>query len=93
MAFYVYILQSEQDGTFYKGYTEQPLERLKQHNNQESSYTSSKVPWKLVGLLVFATKKEALIKEKKLKKYSKESLISLINSTQNILQHYLASVG
>ena len=68
MAFYVYILQTEQDGTFYKGYTEQPLERLKQHNNQESSYTSSKVPWKLVGLLVFATKKEALIKEKKLKK-------------------------
>ena len=85
MPFYVYIIQSEKDNSFYKGFTENPANRLLQHNNGESLYTSKKIPWKLVCLLLFETKHEALIKEKKLKKYSTVSLVALINSTQNIL--------
>ncbi|MBK7958485.1 MAG: GIY-YIG nuclease family protein [Bacteroidetes bacterium] len=70
MNFYVYIIQSERDGTFYKGYTEYPALRIEQHNLGECTYTSNKTPWKLVALLQFESKREALIKEKKLKKYS-----------------------
>ena len=93
MAYYVYIIQSFADNTFYKGYTEQPLKRLTQHNAGEMNYTSKKTPWKLVGLLIFASKKEALIAEKKLKKHDHQRLLSFINSDRNKLEEYLGSVG
>ncbi|HRO43269.1 MAG TPA: GIY-YIG nuclease family protein [Flavipsychrobacter sp.] len=59
MAFYVYIIQSLKDDSFYKGYSEHPYERLEQHNGDDSKYTSHKTPWKLVCLLVFETKRGA----------------------------------
>jgi putative endonuclease len=83
MPFYVYIIQSQKDNSFYKGFSENPYQRLDQHNNAESHYTSTKIPWVLVCLLEFDTKTEALIKERKLKKYSTASLIALIQSSQN----------
>ena len=85
MKFYVYIIQSSLDNSYYKGFSLDPYSRLEQHNLGESSYTSNKIPWKLVCILSFDTKKEALIKEKKLKKYFTQSLVALINSTQNLL--------
>jgi putative endonuclease len=85
MPFYVYIIQSQKDNSFYKGFSESPYQRLDQHNNGESQYTSSKVPWLLVCLLEFDSKTEALIKERKLKKYSNASLTALIKSSQNKL--------
>jgi putative endonuclease len=44
MPFYVYIIQSKKDNSFYKGFSENPYQRLDQHNNGESHYTSSKIP-------------------------------------------------
>jgi putative endonuclease len=44
MAYYVYILQSELDKTYYKGFTENPIKRLGQHNAGEMTYTSRKIP-------------------------------------------------
>ncbi|MBK8610379.1 MAG: GIY-YIG nuclease family protein [Chitinophagaceae bacterium] len=82
---YVYIRQSQKDNSFYKGFSENPYQRLHQHNNGESPYTSSKVPWVLACLLEFDSKTEALIKERKLKKYSNASLNALIRSSQNKL--------
>ena len=93
MPHYVYIIQSEADNSFYKGYTEQPLKRLAQHNAGEMNYSSKKMPWKLVGLLIFDTKQAALIAEKKLKKYDHQRLLALINSDRNRLQEYLDSLG
>ena len=88
MPYYVYIIQSQVDQTFYKGYTEQPLKRLAQHNAGEMNYSSKKIPWKLVALFSFQTKKEALIAEKKLKKYDHSRLAALINSNRNIQKEY-----
>ncbi len=93
MAFYVYIIQSQIDHSFYKGFSENPLKRLEQHNAGEMNYTSKKTPWTTVGLLIFETKKEALIAEKKLKKYDHSRLLALINSNKNILNKYLESLG
>jgi putative endonuclease len=70
MPFYVYIIQSGKDQSFYKGFSEQPLIRLLQHNNGECNYTSLKLPWRLIYVEELLTKKEALIREKALKKYS-----------------------
>jgi len=61
MKFYVYIIQSSLDNSYYKGFSLDPYSRLEQHNLGESSYTSNKIPWKLVCILSFETKKEALI--------------------------------
>ena len=44
MIYYVYIIQSQLDLSFYKGYTTHPNLRLEQHNNGESDYTSKKCP-------------------------------------------------
>jgi putative endonuclease len=88
--FYVYILISEKDSSYYKGVSENPLSRLYFHNEGKSTYTSKKLPWKLVGLFEFETKSEALVKEQKLKKYPTKSLEALIISNKNILQQYLS---
>ena len=67
MAFYVYIIKSLRDQSYYKGFTENPIIRLKRHNNAESKYTRNKMPWKFVYLEYFERKKEALVREKHLK--------------------------
>ncbi len=83
MSFVVYIIQSEIDGTYYKGYTRNIEYRLAQHNNGESRYTSRKMPWRLVYLEHFETKREAIIREKEIKRYNSVYLRILIDNYQN----------
>ena len=86
MGYYVYILQSQVDQTFYNGFTENPNHRIMQHNNGEMTYSSRKMPWKIVCLLEYPTKKEALMAERKIKKYDTSRLLVLVNSVKNIHQ-------
>ena len=67
MAYLVLIIQSELDNSYYKGFSLNPLQRIIQHNNPESTYTSYKIPWKPVYIEILETKKEALIRGKYLK--------------------------
>ncbi|WP_369327737.1 GIY-YIG nuclease family protein [Danxiaibacter flavus] len=87
--FYIYIIQSEIDNSFYKGYSENPAQRLIQHNNKESHYTSSKVPWRLVYVELMSSKREALIRERNLKKATRERLRALIAGPKNIVGQFL----
>ncbi|WP_369327739.1 GIY-YIG nuclease family protein [Danxiaibacter flavus] len=87
--FNVYIIQSEIDNSFYKGYSENPAQRLTQHNNKESHYTSSKVPWRLVYVELMSSKREALIRERNLKKATLERLRTLIVGPKNIVGQFL----
>ena len=80
MGYFVYIIQSEIDDTYDKGFTENPEQRIRQHNNGESRYTSTKMPWKLVYLEEFETKREALIREKKIKRFNSQYLKGLIEN-------------
>ncbi|MBS1927893.1 MAG: GIY-YIG nuclease family protein [Bacteroidetes bacterium] len=80
MPFYVYIIQSQKFKSFYKGFSENPLTRLQQHNKGEALYTSSKRPWILVYVEEFESKKLALIREKNLKKATTERIKALLNS-------------
>jgi putative endonuclease len=48
MSWLVYILQSEVDGDYYKGVTQNIETRLLEHNSGESKFTSTKLPWNLV---------------------------------------------
>ena len=56
----VYILRSEQTGSYYYGFTEQDVnDRVQEHNDEKSSYTKKYRPWKLIWFAVFQTKKQA----------------------------------
>ncbi len=64
---FVYILQSEKTKKFYVGYTSELKQRLKQHNKGKVKSTKANIPYKLIYFEGFRSKKDALIREKKLK--------------------------
>ena len=74
MPYFVYILYSEKSDLYYKGFTENPEQRLLAHNSDDSYFTSGKGPWEIVYLKEFPTKREALIEEKRLKKLNRKSI-------------------
>jgi len=91
MDYYVYIIQSEQSGVYYKGYTSYPILRLEEHNGGQSRYTSGKGPWQMVYLEKMADKKAALIREKQIKRSNHNYLQWLICSDLNIVNQFISS--
>ena len=83
MKHYVYIIQSELDNSYYKGYSLNPIKRLEEHNLGGSTYTSNKIPWKLIYVEEFENKTEALIRERSLKKYSRKQINDLIKTDRS----------
>ena len=74
MPFYVYILQSLKDGSYYIGSTNNLEDRIERHNQGRSQYTKAKRPWKLVYSEEHpdrsgAVKRENQIKNRKSKEY------------------------
>jgi len=67
MAYFVYILQSERDGSYYIGHTSNLEDRLKRHNEGRSVYTRAKVPWKLVHQEGFDSRSDAMKREREIK--------------------------
>ncbi len=84
--YYVYIIQSSVDGSFYKGFTTDYLKRLQAHNEGKSTYTAHKIPWKLVYLEKFDSKTEALKKELMLKRQNANYLNWLIQQPNNLIK-------
>jgi putative endonuclease len=68
--YFVYIIKSQKDSTFYTGLTDNVKERIIQHNNGESNYTKSRIPWGLVWVGIFPGKQKAAEFEKYLKSAS-----------------------
>jgi putative endonuclease len=89
MQYYVYILQSENDNSFYKGFSRNPAERLVQHNNGETQSTKHLIPWKLVYVEQMPSKKDAIIREKNLKKADRARIIALIQHSKNIVDQFI----
>jgi len=67
MVYFVYILQSEANLSFYKGSTDNLVRRLDQHNAGKNFSTMRFVPWRLVWYTVKETKSDAVRLEMKLK--------------------------
>lgn len=65
--FYVYILESEVDKSWYIGYTNDITRRIQEHNNGESYYTKRKMPWRIMYYEVSFNKFDAIAREKYLK--------------------------
>ena len=70
MSYFVYIIKSLKDNSFYIGSTNDLDRRLSEHNQGLSKYTSAKTPWDLVysesfGDVTAARKREYFLKKQR----------------------------
>jgi len=70
MIYFVYIIQSKKDSSYYTGFTTDVKKRLKEHNFGSAKYSSSKIPFVLKWYCAFPDKKRAYDFEKYLKSHS-----------------------
>ena len=75
MAFYVYIIQSELDGSYYVGSTQDISERLERHNQGRSKYTKAKRPWQLVYSEEYQDRSSAVKRENEIKRQKNKDYI------------------
>jgi len=81
MPFFVYIIQSQKDNSFYIGQTNNIQDRLSRHNQGRSQYTKPKRPWKLLYSEEFETRSEAVKREVEFKAFHrKDILLQIISS-------------
>lgn len=64
---YVYILQSDKDGHFYIGQTNNLKERLKRHNDGQVKSTKNRRPLRIIYFESYKSRKEAVKRESYLK--------------------------
>lgn len=81
MEYWVYILQSEKDESYYIGYTSDIEERLKRHNHGKSLYTKTKLPWKLIYQEEFLSRSEAMKREREIKRMKSREYIERLVRT------------
>ena len=65
--FYTYILKSLKDASFYIGSCDDLDCRMSKHSDGWSKYTASRRPWRLKYFEAYATRKEAMKRERYLK--------------------------
>ena len=83
MRFYVYIIQSDYDGSYYIGSTNNLTDRIERHNQGRSKYTKPKRPWRLVYCEEFASRSEAQKSELEIKnRKSRDFIESLIRTSR-----------
>ena len=61
---YTYILKSVKFIKYYTGYTDNLENRLEKHNNGKSLYSSRYKPWRIIYFEEFASKNDAIKREK-----------------------------
>ncbi|MCX6739630.1 MAG: GIY-YIG nuclease family protein [Candidatus Parcubacteria bacterium] len=57
--YYLYILQSLNDKGYYIGISDNPTNRLKEHNNGKTKSTKCRIPFELIYIEEYNTKTEA----------------------------------
>jgi len=86
MFYYVYVLQSKKDNSFYVGYTTDLVRRFKQHNDGESQATRPFRPYKLVYYESFIDRADAKHREVYLKSgYGRRTIRALLRRYLKIL--------
>jgi putative endonuclease len=78
--FFVYVIQSKKDFSFYIGQTNDLDSRVSKHNDGFSKYTSSKIPWIIVYFEMFQTRTDAIKREKEIKLKKSRKYIEVLIS-------------
>ena len=77
--YFVYILQSMKDFSFYVGQCRDLDHRMSKHHDGQSKYTRTRGPWRLVYFEKFESRSAAIKRENEIKKRkSQEYIKSLI---------------
>jgi putative endonuclease len=94
MAYYVYVLRGEKDGSFYIGHTADLDERIQRHNRGRSSYTKTKLPWKLIYQEEFLSRSEVMKREMEIKRMkSREYIERLVRASRAGLGKVIPTQG
>jgi putative endonuclease len=96
--FFVYVLRSLQNDSFYVGYTHDLRRRIVEHQSGRSHFTKKRGPWELVYVEVFSTRSEAMkreaeIKGRKSKRYIKGLVDRSAGGWRKILSDKSIEVG
>jgi putative endonuclease len=83
--FYVYLLESEIEKSWYIGYTNDLRKRYISHNKGENRATKNKKPWKLIYYEAYinridAKKRERFLKSGSGRKFLKKQLNNYLNN-------------
>ncbi|MCG6980003.1 MAG: GIY-YIG nuclease family protein [Deltaproteobacteria bacterium] len=81
MNYYVYILRSQKDGSYYIGHTQDLDSRLERHNQGRVTYTKSKRPWELAYLEKYPDRSSAMAREEEIKKRKSKDFIHCLVRT------------
>ncbi len=83
MTWNIYIITNKKNGVLYIGETNELKRRINQHKNKAhpNTFSARYNLDKLVYFETFDTKKEALLKEKQMKKWNRNWKIELIEKT------------
>jgi putative endonuclease len=84
MVYFVYILQSDKDGGYYVGSTNNLEDRIKRHNQGRTKYTKPKRPWKLVYHEEYDERSSAVKRESEIKKQKKRAYIEDLVRTSRL---------
>lgn len=85
MTYFVYILISEKDQSFYIGQTQNLLKRLENHNKGYNKSTKAKLPWKILHYWKVNSRSQAMKLEKKLKALKKrDAILSFIEKNKTL---------
>jgi putative endonuclease len=91
--YYIYVLNSISSSITYVGYSENPWERLIQHNTKEEGTFSSKHrPWELKATFETSSKTDALSIERFIKKQKSKKLIEKLINPDFVLEGKLAQL-
>jgi putative endonuclease len=87
MPYFVYILQSIKDKTYYVGSTQDLDSRLERHNQGRVNYTKPKRPWKLIYSEEHPDRTSAAKREYEIKRHkSREFIEELIGRFMTLLK-------
>jgi putative endonuclease len=82
--YFVYVLQSRDNGTYYIGQTENVEKRIDEHNRGKSAYTKRKAPWNLIYVEEFDSRSKAMKREYEIKRHkSRKYIENLLNNRLN----------
>lgn len=75
MGYYTYVLRSLKNGDLYIGSTENVEKRVAMHNGGRVRSTKGYRPWQLLQHEPFATRSEAVLRERFLKNHQQKELL------------------
>ena len=82
MPYFVYIIQSQKDESYYIGSTRDLDDRLQRHNKGRTKYTKVKGPWKLAFSEQHPDRSSAMKRELEIKRHkSRKYIESLVRTS------------